>query len=994
MRKRLLLCGAALLVLFALSAMPSHASCAAGGFSNTPYLVFGPQAVSHSGLTQTATITFGTGCGVSDVITITDIEITGTNAGDFSVTGDGATPCNTETTLDIGPDEDASCTLGGTFTPTASGTRIATVTVSWSGSSPVGPGTPITFNLVGGDEIMYVTTGAGGQVLTVDGTTGAFEILSNGPTCTGTPPCFNPTGAVVGPDSKIYVTDQVNSEIWRMNQDGSQLEAVYQGSGCPDSAPCEVEGPSFSGSGTGDLYFNTYYNSGLYVLPDVATTAPGGPFQSPASVASAVSGGTGTAFDASGNLLAADVEFSAVWTISPPYTPSTEPPPQLINSSTTAVGTGSPAGIALNKLTGEMFVADPRGYVQQAEASVNQIMEVVPPVSPGTPATTTTYYAFSSPPACAETTDNVEYIQFDMTGHLFATTSSSPISFGDAGSTGCGRVWRIDPTSPPTATLLLDLNAVNTNGIPNVCSPFSCGLNSTQVIGLAVPPTQSAPQYFPLPANGGSVVAGYPATCIATLLPPNNCTITIGGTWPGGIFENPNDRLEVIFVEKTQADFKAEIAGTGYGGMGIMAAPVLGYGGNTIVPSTQCVNISTNLPCSDTVTPGTAYQMYATWASPQPDYCANPGGIMGGSIYFWQGEPASDVPYTSLNNVLVSCTDGQPGTKGTASCSSSSSSGCLSRWPNGYGPSVAPSVVASITVPPAPPAMAAVYTLNKDVTTAFTCGTSPAVVSCPGVVTQPDGTIVSVASGGPLPTSELGAYTLSVTPNVNAGTSMPASASYTVVGLEMPAIVNFGTLYLGQLAAQFVTVTNNGSSPTMISNTNITGPGNAVSDYIAAISLCPPTLVAGNSCSILVVALPTVKIFGPTASTATLNVGDSLGTQSAQLTAQVIDPRATLSAYSLNFGSQKETTTSAPETVTLTNSGLTQLNLSGLTISGNFAFAAGTTCTSGTVLLPGARCVISVSFTPESKGLLTGIVTITDNALISEQVIALSGKGD
>jgi len=46
------------------------------------------------------------------------------------------------------------------------------------------------------------------------------------------------------------------------------------------------------------------------------------------------------------------------------------------------------------------------------------------------------------------------------------------------------------------------------------------------------------------------------------------------------------------------------------------------------------------------------------------------------------------------------------------------------------------------------------------------------------------------------------------------------------------------------------------------------------------------------------------------------------------------------------------------------------------------------------VLNPSARCIFNVTFTPKSKGSLSGTVTITDNALISPQAIILSGTGN
>lgn len=139
-----------------------------------------------------------------------------------------------------------------------------------------------------------------------------------------------------------------------------------------------------------------------------------------------------------------------------------------------------------------------------------------------------------------------------------------------------------------------------------------------------------------------------------------------------------------------------------------------------------------------------------------------------------------------------------------------------------------------------------------------------------------------------------------------------------------------------------------------------------------------------------------MKIFSPTASTATLTITDSAAgsPQSVPLAAQVINPQATLSTNSLTFPAQKVGTPSGAKSVTVTNTGNTPLTLGTLTISGNFALASGTTCSNGGTVAAGASCAINVTFTPTAKGTRTGSVKITDNALSSPRSISLSGTGD
>jgi hypothetical protein len=100
-------------------------------------------------------------------------------------------------------------------------------------------------------------------------------------------------------------------------------------------------------------------------------------------------------------------------------------------------------------------------------------------------------------------------------------------------------------------------------------------------------------------------------------------------------------------------------------------------------------------------------------------------------------------------------------------------------------------------------------------------------------------------------------------------------------------------------------------------------------------------------------------------------------------------PTTTFSPTSLTFASQTVATTSAAQTITLTNGGNAALTLSALAASGDFTQS--NTC--GTSLAAGANCTISVTFTPTASGARTGAITVTDNAAGSPQTVALSGTG-
>jgi len=91
----------------------------------------------------------------------------------------------------------------------------------------------------------------------------------------------------------------------------------------------------------------------------------------------------------------------------------------------------------------------------------------------------------------------------------------------------------------------------------------------------------------------------------------------------------------------------------------------------------------------------------------------------------------------------------------------------------------------------------------------------------------------------------------------------------------------------------------------------------------------------------------------------------------------------------VQFGNQQVGTTSAPRTVTLTNTGNIPLLISGVTVDGDYSQS--NDC--GSSVAPGASCTFNIVFTPTAAGQRDGSITITDNAPDNPQVIRLTGSG-
>jgi hypothetical protein len=102
-----------------------------------------------------------------------------------------------------------------------------------------------------------------------------------------------------------------------------------------------------------------------------------------------------------------------------------------------------------------------------------------------------------------------------------------------------------------------------------------------------------------------------------------------------------------------------------------------------------------------------------------------------------------------------------------------------------------------------------------------------------------------------------------------------------------------------------------------------------------------------------------------------------------------------LSSTSLTFGSQNVGSPSAPQTVTVTNTGTGDLTISTVTLGGTNAsdFAKSADTCSGATLIPNGACTVSVTFTPSATGSRTATLSINDNAANSPQTVGLSGTG-
>ncbi|HET6217415.1 MAG TPA: FG-GAP-like repeat-containing protein [Acidobacteriaceae bacterium] len=92
---------------------------------------------------------------------------------------------------------------------------------------------------------------------------------------------------------------------------------------------------------------------------------------------------------------------------------------------------------------------------------------------------------------------------------------------------------------------------------------------------------------------------------------------------------------------------------------------------------------------------------------------------------------------------------------------------------------------------------------------------------------------------------------------------------------------------------------------------------------------------------------------------------------------------------SLNFGAQGVGTMSAPQTITISNPASVSFNITNIAASGTFS----QTNDCGASLAAGAHCAITVTFSPNSTGLESGTILLSDSTKTSPATIPLSGSG-
>jgi hypothetical protein len=217
-----------------------------------------------------------------------------------------------------------------------------------------------------------------------------------------------------------------------------------------------------------------------------------------------------------------------------------------------------------------------------------------------------------------------------------------------------------------------------------------------------------------------------------------------------------------------------------------------------------------------------------------------------------------------------------------------------------------------------------------------------------------------------------------------------------------PASLNFGSVKAGGVSSpKNLTIANTGKSNLTVSSINLSGVNASDFDF-SPIGGCSDAITpGGTACTLTVTFRPTAPF---AKKSATLNISSNdpkKPSLSVKLSGQVLPPKISVTPTKLDFGSLNVGVTSATKPVTIKNTGVSDLEISSLTITGshpsdfvqesNDSEFPPSTCPS--TLPSGSSCNVNIRFTPHATGDRgASLNVLSDDPKKSAVVIKLSGK--
>jgi len=915
-----------------------------------------------------------------------------------------------------------TCTIDVQFTPTrsgarygaavlynTSGTRIATGYVFGTGSGPevnFSPGTQTTLGSGFANPFGLAVDGAGNVFVADTNNNAVKEILAaGGYTAVSTLGSgFNgPQGVAVDGGGNVFVTDSGNNAVKMVSP------------GCTSSSCVQTLGSGFANpfglavDGGGNVFVADSGNNAVKEIP-----AAGG-YTAVSTLGSGFNRPQGVAVDGNGNVFVTDSGNNAVKEI--PAAGS------YTAVSTLGSGFNGPQGLAVDG-NGNVFVADLGNNAVKkldfADApSLTFASTQLGSTSNDSPQTVTIQNIGNQPLNAGLVVTGPNFVQVAGSGTPEDCTSSFALTPGAA----CNLSLSFEPQSGGTltSTAVLTDNALNASSSPAntqtiTLSGSGTGTQGSQTITF----TNSAPTSAAY--NSQFTVAATASSGLGvTFTSSGSCTNSgatytmTSGTGTCSVIANQagngNYSVAPQVTQTTNATPAAQTitfttnapTSAGYNSQFTVVATASSGLGVTFTSSGSC----TNSGATYTMTGGTGACSVVANQAGNANYSAAPQVTQTTNatpavqtITFTTNAPTSaaynsqfTVAATASSSLGVTFTSSGSCTNSGATYTMTSGTGACSVIANQTGSSnysAAPTVTQTTNATPATPV---ITWTPASIQLGYPLG--PAQLDATASVS---GTFTYTPLSGTAIMSTSKTLSVLFTPtDTRDYTTASMSVSLTVtpgpLASVSPSSINFGTLYLGAVVTQNVTVTNVGNAPMTITDPlfSIVHGGN--SNEFGAVNLCPKSLAAGKNCTIIV-----GFVAGPyyTPQTATLSIKDNApgNPQTVTLSATVINPQASFNPTSLSFGTQT-VNTSVTKAVTLKNTGATTLSNISVTVTGTnaaeFTLTPSSTCASS--LAAGSSCTINVTFKPVAKVSYSATLQVTDNTQSGKQTVPLSGTG-
>jgi hypothetical protein len=571
------------------------------------------------------------------------------------------------------------------------------------------------------------------------------------------------------------------------------------------------------------------------------------------------------------------------------------------------------------------------------------------------------------------------------------------------------------------------VNAAKINGAEEFAASKRRGLGITAVFAIvacggavlsgcaglanssnANPTPQEAVEISPSDITFPNVAVGQKATQTAVLTNTGKETVTVtqlvssaaefaasGLSTPLAIRPGQSARFQVVFHSSTSGSAAGTLtAMTSHGG----SSHVKLKGGSASSSASQLSLSATALNFGNVLVNGNVTQAVTLKNSGNSDLQITQIGVTGGA--FSVSGVAAPVTISAGQSMALQATFA-PKTAGAAS-------GAISIASNATNPTATvtlngSAVAASYTMSLSPASLnfgnvAAGSSTTQNVQLSNTGNSSVTVTqvaaSGAGISVSGPGAPVTLAPSQSLTLSvrfaptAAGTTSGSVTVTNNDGVNAVAAVTGTQVqpGLSLtPTSASFGSVVTGSTNSQTVQIKNSGTANLMVSQATVTGAGFSLSGMAL-----PMTLTPGQSGNFNVQYTPpsTGSVSG--AVSIISNAPNSPATVALSATGVAASYTISVNPSSLSFGSVTDGTAAA-QGFTVTNTGNSNLAISGITATGTgYSLVSG----AGAVTLsPNQSTAVSVQFAPSVAGAVNGSVKIMSNATGSPSGVALSGTG-